>query len=50
MQRENFKALKLEMEVKKHQLEALGVLGERYVIKNMTLTKIYIYGEAENSE
>ena len=39
IQRENFKALKLDMEVKNHQWEVQGVLGERYEIKFITLTK-----------
>ena len=47
-QRENFKALKLEMEIKNHQLEAQGVFGERYDIRNMTLVKVNVSGEDED--
>ena len=49
MQRENFKALKREMDDKNKQLEAENFLNVRYVIKNMTLTKITVFGEEENA-
>ena len=49
IQRENFKALKREMEKKNKQLAAENFFGERYEIKNMTLTKITVFGEEENA-
>ena len=44
-QREQFKALKHEMSKKNQQLETQNILTERFIIKNMVLTKINVSGE-----
>ena len=44
-QREQFKALKHEMSEKNQQLETQNILTERFIIKNMVLTKINVSGE-----
>ena len=44
-QREQFKALKHEMSEKNQQLETQNILSEKFIIKNMVLTKISVPGE-----
>ena len=43
--REQFKALKHEMSEKNQQLETQNILSEKFIIKNMVLTKISVPGE-----
>ena len=44
-QREQFKALKHEMYAINQQLESQNILNERFITKNMVLTKINVSGE-----
>ena len=48
-QREQYRSLKLEMDDKNHQLETQNNLTERYIIKNMVLTKTVVLGEGEKT-